>query len=426
MNNMAHDTTTKNPSMHTNKVSIGYAALLNLRADLGLVGDQYSWATSAFYFGYFAWSFPTTWLIVRLPIGKYLSCVVVLWGIILICHAACTNFAGFVAARFFLGVLEASIAPGFSFMTGMFYKREEQTLRHGLWYLGNSAAGLFGGLLAYGIGHIDGALYSWQYMFILFGSVTAAWGLVLVKYLPNGPDKAIFLTPDQRILAVQRTKDTKPTKTNKEFKVYQVWDALTDPQAWLLCANMFGCMLVNSGFSSFQGILIAGFGYSGLKALLYQLPSSATQIGLVAVCSLSGHYIHNCRTILLATLSLISIVGTLLLYLLDDHHRSVKLFGISIMGAFAVIIPISMSMVASNIAGNTKKTTVGTMLFLSYCAGNIISPQLFLASEEPTYPYRNSRVERRVITDDISQSGEPEENTEDKTDRELKGFIYIL
>lgn len=46
------------------------------------------------------------------------------------CHAAAKNFNGLMATRFFLGVGEASIAPGFSLITGMFYKREEQPARY--------------------------------------------------------------------------------------------------------------------------------------------------------------------------------------------------------------------------------------------------------------------------------------------------------
>lgn len=51
------------------------------------------------------------------------------------CHAACKNFAGLAAARFLLGVTEAAVAPGFSLVTGIFYKRNEQPkryVRHGL------------------------------------------------------------------------------------------------------------------------------------------------------------------------------------------------------------------------------------------------------------------------------------------------------
>ena len=53
----------------------------------------------------------------------------VAWGAILACHAACRNYAGFMVARFLLGIMESSVAPGFSFLTGKFYRREEQPLR---------------------------------------------------------------------------------------------------------------------------------------------------------------------------------------------------------------------------------------------------------------------------------------------------------
>lgn len=39
---------------YVDKVAIGWAVLFKFRSDLRLVGDQYSWASSVFYFGYLA------------------------------------------------------------------------------------------------------------------------------------------------------------------------------------------------------------------------------------------------------------------------------------------------------------------------------------------------------------------------------------
>lgn len=85
-----------------------------------------------------------------------------IWAVVLACHAATTNFTGLFIARFFLGVAEASVTPGFSLITGMWYKREEQPLRHGIWFLGASVATMFGGLMAYAIAHIHGSLAAWR------------------------------------------------------------------------------------------------------------------------------------------------------------------------------------------------------------------------------------------------------------------------
>jgi MFS family permease len=66
---------------------------------------------------------------VQFPLGKYLGISVVLWGTILMVHATTHNYHGLLLVRFFLGAAEAAIAPGFSLITGMFYKREEQPSR---------------------------------------------------------------------------------------------------------------------------------------------------------------------------------------------------------------------------------------------------------------------------------------------------------
>lgn len=81
---------------------------------------------------------------------------------ILACHAATTNFTGIMIVRFFLGCTEASISPGFSLITSLWYRASEQPLRHGVWFCGNSISLIFGNLIAVGIWQIDGALTPWK------------------------------------------------------------------------------------------------------------------------------------------------------------------------------------------------------------------------------------------------------------------------
>lgn len=58
------------------KMSLNYASLLGMLEDTKLVGAEYSWTASVFYFGYFAASYLAAYLVVRLPIGKYLAATV--------------------------------------------------------------------------------------------------------------------------------------------------------------------------------------------------------------------------------------------------------------------------------------------------------------------------------------------------------------
>jgi hypothetical protein len=44
-----------------------------------------------------------------------------------------------------------------------------------------------------------------------------------------------------------------------------------------------------------------------------------------------------------------------------------------------------MSIIASNVAGYTKRTTVNAVMFMGNCAGNITGPFLFFPGEAPGY-----------------------------------------
>jgi hypothetical protein len=57
------------------QTTLSYAAIFGIRDDLHLVGTEYSWLSSLFYFGFLIWAFPTSFLLQRLPIGMDLSLI---------------------------------------------------------------------------------------------------------------------------------------------------------------------------------------------------------------------------------------------------------------------------------------------------------------------------------------------------------------
>lgn len=44
-----------------------------------------------------------------------------MWGVVLSCFAAVENYAGAIAVRFFLGVFESAVTPGFALFTSQWY-----------------------------------------------------------------------------------------------------------------------------------------------------------------------------------------------------------------------------------------------------------------------------------------------------------------
>lgn len=132
-----------------------------------ITGDQYSWVSSIFYFGYLFWEYPTSYLIQRLPVGKYVGINTLFWGAVVALTAACRNYGGLITVRFLLGVAEATISPAFVYVTSMWYTREEIPTRTGFWFAGNALGGVFASFIAYGLGHVTHPLAPWMWLFIV-------------------------------------------------------------------------------------------------------------------------------------------------------------------------------------------------------------------------------------------------------------------
>lgn len=77
------------------KTTISYASVMGIVKDTGLVGTQYNWLGSVFYLGYLVAEYPTVMLMQKLPIAKFLSAQIVIWGGILMCHV-CSHIVPYV------------------------------------------------------------------------------------------------------------------------------------------------------------------------------------------------------------------------------------------------------------------------------------------------------------------------------------------
>ena len=349
------------------------------------MGTNYSWVSSIFYFGYLAASFPASFALTKFPLGKFLAVCVLLWALVLGCHAAAQNFAGLMVLRFVLGVFESTISPGFSLLTGLFYKQSEHASRHGLWFAGNTTASIFGGLLAYAISHIDSSLQAWRWLFIIFGIVTFLWGVVLLAFLPDSPLTARFFMPDQRPYAHRRPQQKTHSFKSKEWKKGQFIEALQDPKTWLIFVYTICSCIPNGGLTSFSSIIVEGFGFDTFTTLLLQMPGAAFGLFYVLSSTYLAHKFKYSRCILIAILQIIALVGCAMVYKIPMSQKWSRLGGMWLFPAYAAGLPLTLSIIASDVTGYTKKTTVLAILFIAYCTGNIVGPQLFFEDQAPRY-----------------------------------------
>ncbi|PFH57766.1 hypothetical protein XA68_14593 [Ophiocordyceps unilateralis] len=430
------------------KSALGFTAIMGLRDDLHLSGLAFSWASGVYYVGYLLASYPAGVVMVRWRVGKTIAAAAVLWGIMLMLTAVVVDSVGLMALRCLLGVFEAPIAQGLSLITAMWFKRSEQPLRQAAWFLGNTTAGVIGALAAYGIGHIGG-IATWKAVFLIFGGVTVTWSVGLFWLLPDVPMSAWFLSPEDRAKAVTRVKDNMTGIKSDQFKWRQCREAILDVKAWAIVLIMLTMNISNGGLLTFGSIVLEGLGFDHLRTLLLQSAAYVVQLALVLLCATTSSRLRNTRTLFMVLNLSLAITGCALIRQLPATLKWVRYVGYCLTIAFSANFPIILSVVSANFGGFTKKVTVNAMVFMAYCAGNIIGPQLFIAAEAPSYTsgflaimtcfaicvmlclalrfylWRENRRRDKVQRLDGCEFDNGVLNLLDKTDKELQTFRYV-
>lgn len=174
--------------------------------DLDITGNRYNIALFTFFVPYILFEVPANIIIKRIAPSTWLSIIMTLWGIATVGQGLVTNFAGLVACRFLVGLFEAGLFPGCVYLISMYYRRYELQWRFTLFFTASILAGAFGGLLAFALGKMAGigGYNGWRWIFIIEGLVTVVIGVASKWMVVDWPEKANFLTGEERALLVAR------------------------------------------------------------------------------------------------------------------------------------------------------------------------------------------------------------------------------
>ncbi|KAG7752878.1 hypothetical protein KL947_005393, partial [Ogataea haglerorum] len=370
---------------YMDKSTTSFAAIMGLRADLHMAGQQYSWTTTAFYLAFLAAVFPLSRCLQRFPLVKTTAACVILWGVVLACHAACSNYAGFLVCRVLLGALESAVTPGFVLLSAKWYRQEESFLRTVVYYSNNGFGTILGCAIAYGC-YVHAAAYSiaaWKVLFVVTGAVTVVLGALLLVHVPDNPPDAWFLSARERVLVFQRVKDSRQGYGSPEWKWYQFRESLADPRTWLGFLYAFSSNIPNGGLGSFMSILLSdSLQYGDKKSLLMRMPGGAVEtVGLVAFALLVGRFPY--RIAISALVTVVVIAGSCMLAFATNTRA--QLAGLYLYSLSPIGMICFLSLFGANTLGYSKKVTSQAILLIGYCVGNLVGPQTFLSREAPGY-----------------------------------------
>ncbi|GAA5864731.1 hypothetical protein JCM1840_002211 [Sporobolomyces johnsonii] len=359
---------------YLDKIGLSYAAIFGMKTDLHLVGQDYSWCSSIFYFGQFLFEYPAIWLLHKFPIRTFVAVTIVIWSIVVGCHAAANDFAGMMAVRFFLGIAEGAVAPAFVLLVSFFYRKAEQPIRIAVFVSANAIAQICGALLLYGCGSIkNGAIEGFRISYLICAAMTIVAGVGFLLLVPSSPATAWFLNAEEREVAVHRVASERAA----------IWRTLRDVKFYLVFLWAF--LLNGSSVISFGSIVINGLGFTPLKTILVGLPGPALQLATIWIGAGALWLWPNSRAWTQMSLTLVPLAGVVMMKALPFSHKWALTGGYWLATCGSSVYVVNMSLIASNFKGHTRKTMFSTVYFMGYCAGCICGPQLFLAREAPLY-----------------------------------------
>jgi hypothetical protein len=107
------------------------------------------------------------------------------------------------------------------------------------------------------------------------------------------------------------------------------------------------------------------------ESLLYGTPGGAVEVVFLIVCGWAGDK-YGYRILISMTGLCTAMLGMILIVALPLSNNSGRLAGYYLTQASPTPFVALLSLISSNVAGTTKKTTVAAMYLIGYCVGNII------------------------------------------------------
>lgn len=371
-------------TQYLDKQSLTYGAVFGLTEDLKMTGGLYSWCGSIFYLGQLGSQFVFIYLMSRFPLSKLVGITTILWAAVCMCLAAPSNYQGFLAVRFFLGVTEGCVSPAIVTITSTWYRKKEHGMRVACWISMNAIAQVVGCLLMYGIGLRPLALAPWRVLFLVCGAITLTFGIAFILLVPVRPNDAWFLNDREKFIATERLHRESDGGERSSFNWNQCKACLTHWNVWM--SFLFGFLVTMPSFViAFVSLILDDFGYNNLDNVLYSSPSGAVQLVVlwlsVAVCLMFPKY----RALVACVFVLVPVVGCALLLKLPRSAGWGVIVTSWLGSCITAFMSILLSLNASNIRGNTKKSVTNTLFFVGYAVAAIVGPQWWNYSKDPGF-----------------------------------------
>ena len=179
--------------------NVSYAKL-QMVSGLGMSETAYGLASSLFFIGSLVFEVPSALAAHRFGARLWFARILLTWGLLTVLLGFTFSGSIFAAARFLIGAAEAGAYPGIIFYLTLWFPKRYRVQAVALMTIGSPLGNMFGSLFGGLLLNLDGALglAGWQWVFIATGMPAVLLFVLIMKYLPNGPHDARFISDREK------------------------------------------------------------------------------------------------------------------------------------------------------------------------------------------------------------------------------------
>lgn len=269
------------------RVNIGFAAL-TMNQDLGFSPTVFGLGAGIFFLGYFLFEVPSNLILHKVGARIWIARVMITWGLVSGCMAFVQGTTSFYILRFLLGVAEAGFFPGIILYLSYWFPAARRAQVTAIFMAAAPLSTALGSPLSGALLQLDGWLghAGWQWMFVIEAIPALVFGVVVLFFLTDRPEKARWLTEEERnwLHNTMQAEEQARTVGNSHSSA---WRGLADRRVLALALVYFGTSagLYTLGIWSPQ--IIHAFGASSLEiGFLNALPAV---FGIIAMILWARH-----------------------------------------------------------------------------------------------------------------------------------------
>jgi ACS family tartrate transporter-like MFS transporter len=227
---------------YLDRINVGFAAL-QMKGQLGFSDAVYGLGAGIFFLGYFLFQVPANLALERVGARRWVSLLMICWGIISGCMFSVHSVASFYSLRFLLGAAEAGFFPGVIFYLRSWFPAGARAGVVALFMTAGPVSGVIGGPIS-GLlldWNHRGGLAGWQWMFLLEAVPAILLGFVTWFFLVDDPSRAAWLSPAEKSWLLE-TLDGEAGPRSATSGEY--------PGPWFLNARLWGFAVVYFGLNT--------------------------------------------------------------------------------------------------------------------------------------------------------------------------------